>query len=257
MALSTFSKFYYGYQITSTNKYIDFNEGAADLVAVVPAGYYTPTDLADEIELQMNSVGVKTYTVTFNRTTRTFTIAADSGTYDLLFTTGDNTANNISSVIGFDGTDKTGSISYEGDSTGSVYSPQFWLQDYLAPDHNQEKNLASVNESADGTKEIIFFEVQKLIEFDMKFITNKVMDGKIIKNNPSGVANLITFLEYCINGAPIEFMPDENTPATYYKIILDSASGSSKGTGFNLKEEVGNNLPEFYSTGKIKWRILS
>jgi hypothetical protein len=257
MALSTFSKIYFNYEVTSLNKYLNFQEAAGELTITLTTGFYTPTDLAAEIQLQMNATGLKTYTVTFNRSTRTFTIAADSGTYSLLVSTGTNIATGVFSLIGFTGSDKTGSISYEGSTTGSVYYPQFWLQDYQAPNTAQEKNLANVNEAADGTKELVYFETQKLTEFDIKFATNKVMDGKIIKNNPSGVENLITFLEYCINAAPVEFMPDEATPTTYYKVILDSATGSSKGVGFTLKEEVGNNLPGIYSTGKLKWRILT
>ncbi len=48
-ALENHSKFYYGWQITTTNRYIDFNDGAGVKTATLRVGYYSSTDLMIEI----------------------------------------------------------------------------------------------------------------------------------------------------------------------------------------------------------------
>jgi hypothetical protein len=259
MALGTFSKFYYGYEITSANNKFDFNEGASDLTATVDIGIYTPTDLAAELKLQLDAIGSKTYTVTFNRSARTFTIAADSGTYSILINSGTNSTIGIYDMLGFTGSvDLTGVITYTSDSaSGSEYKPQFWLQDYTAPTNWLEKNEASVNVSATGLVEVISFGDTQYLEFNMMFITDLAMDGRVIKNNPNGVANANTFMQFAIKRGEIEFMPDENTVATFYKVILDSTPDNAKATGYKLKEETGRNLPGIYTTGKLKWRVTT
>jgi hypothetical protein len=257
MALGTFSKFYYGYQIDQTNNKIDIAEGGPQLTATLTSGIYTPTDLATEIKTQLDVAGAKTYTVTFSRTTRKFTIAADSGTYSILISTGTNALTSPYDLLGFTGAaDLTGVITYTSDSaSGSQYSPQFWLQNYTAPTDWLEKSDASVNETSGGQVEILSFGDQYYTEFTILFITNLAMDNRVIKNNPNGVANARSFLEFLIKRGPCEFMPDEATPATFYKITLESTDESSKGVSFKLKEETGRNLPNIYTSGKLKFRV--
>jgi hypothetical protein len=258
MALGTFSKFYYGYEITTTNYKLDFEEspGFTELTVEMPLGIYAPEDLAFELRTQLDAVGTKSYTVTFDRSNRKFTITADSGTINLLVSTGTNAAVSFYEVLGFTGSDLTGSATYtSNNSSGSVYKPQFWLQDYVAPSDWLEKSDASVNISANGKIEVVSFGDVNFTEFNILFITDLVMDGKVIKNNPNGVADANDFLTFCIKRGPIDFMPDEDDPNNFYTLVLENTSANSKGTGYKLTEETGKNLPGVFRSGKIKWRV--
>ena len=258
MALGTFSKFYYGFEITTSNNKFDIDEGSGELTATLEIGIYTPEQMADELKLQLDAAGTKTYTVSFSRTTRKFTIACDSGTFEVLIDTGTNASASPYDLLGFTGTsDLTGAGTYTSDSAaGYEYRPQFWLQDYTAPTNWYEKQDASVNETATGDVEIISFGDVQYTDFNILFITDKVMDGRVIKNNPSGVANANSFMQFAIKRGPVEFMPDEDTPSTYYTIVLESTPENSNGTAYKLKEEVGKSLPGIFTTGRLKWRVL-
>jgi hypothetical protein len=63
--------------VTGTNDRIDFNEQETiQLTATIPAGNYTPSDLASTIQSQLNSTGYD-YTVSYNAGTKKFTIASN------------------------------------------------------------------------------------------------------------------------------------------------------------------------------------
>ena len=258
MALGTFSKFYYGYEISIDNNLFDIDEGSGQLTAELSIGIYTPTDLAVELKTQLDAVGTKTYTVTFNRSTRKFTVSCDSGTFEILVQSGTSSAVACYDQFGFTGNiDLTGFSSYTSNSSsGLVYYPQFWLQDYSSPENWLEKVDASVNTTANGGVEVISFGDLRFTEFNMLFSTDLPMDGKVIKNNPNGIDSLNEFLTFSIQRGAIEFMPNEDDNNTFYKIILESTEANSKGTGYRLKEETGKNLPGFYQTGKLKWRVV-
>jgi hypothetical protein len=256
MALGYFSKFYFNYEITIQNYKFDFDEGSGELTAELTLGVYTPTDLAVELKTQLDAAGTKTYTVSFNRNTRVFTVSADVGTFDILISTGTNAGISVYTIFGFNGVvDLTGLGTYLSDPSGSVYYPQYWLQDYVDPSDWLEKVDASVNQSANGNVEVVSFGEINFTEFNILFATNLVMDGRVIKNNPSGVQDLNQFLTFCIKRGPIEFMPDENNVNNFYKIRLETTAANSKAVGYKLKEETGKNLPGIYQSEKLKWRV--
>ena len=260
MALSTKSKFYYiPTEIDTQNKWFDFNEGSGEISFSIDVDYYSPTELGQALEDKLNAFGTKTYTVTFDRTNRTYDIAADSGTYDILIGTGTNKELAFYDVIGLTGsTDLTGAISYTSDSSvGSVYEPQFFLQGYVVPERWNSLTDAAVNGAADGTVEVISFGTTKFTEFKIEFITDIVpQDGTVISSNASGVQDTIDFLEFATKKGNLEFMPDKNTPGTYFTLYLESTSADGKGIGYKLQEETGKNLPGYYKTGNLKWRVL-
>jgi len=258
MALSTWPKFYYGFEITTDNYYININEGSGELTAILSLGIYSPGDLATEIKTQLDAVGTKVYTVTFNRTTRKFTIACNTGSFSILISSGTNSTLTSYDLLGFTGTsDLSGSGRYTSDSAaGFEYKPQFKLQDYTDPEHWLEKTDAAVNEAANGLVEVVSFGDINFTQFNLLFITDKPMDGRVIRNNPQGVANLTDFLESAIRRGNVDYMPDEDTPTTFYKLILESTEASNKGIAFRLKEETGKSLPGFYQTGILKWRVI-
>ena len=98
------------------NKYINFAEGAGELTAVLDESVYSSWDLCTAIKTELEDAGALTYTVTYDRATRKFTIAA-SGGFSLLWNTGTNKAVDISALCGYsDAADDTGAATYTADN---------------------------------------------------------------------------------------------------------------------------------------------
>lgn len=256
MSITTTPVFYYDFQVTTNDIYINFDEGIGELTATVPAKSYSFTDLAAAIATAMNGIGGQTYTVTANRSDRTYTISAPSN-FDLLFSSGSNAGLSIASVIGFSATDKTGSNSYDSDtSAGSEFIPQFRLQNYVTLDDYQEKAQANINESASGIVEVFSIGTRKFLEFNIGPTTDNAMrkSGGLFVNDSSAVSKLRSFMEYAITKGDIEFMPDQNDKNTFNTIILERTPTSSTGTGFKLRELYGRGLVGFFETGLLRFR---
>ena len=258
MSITTFSQFFQPMVITSDNQNLNFDEGSGELTAVLEIGSYTHSEIPAVIKTAMDAVGVNTYAITLDRASRKYTIAAD-GTFDLLISTGSTVGTGPFTLLGFTGADVTGLTSYEGDSeAGLMYRPQFLLQDYVGPDESQEKIDSTVNGSADGTIEMVSYGTRKFIEMSLKFITSRtdVADGKVILSNAAGKEDAIAFFENIITKNKFEFMPDRDTPTTFYKVLLESTPSNSKGLGFKLEELVGEGLPNIYEINGIVLRIV-
>lgn len=254
MSLETFSVFYYGFEFDADHQYIDFSEGGPQLTASVELGAFNPEDLAVKITTAMNVAGALTYSCTFNRTTRIFTISS-SGTFSLLIATGTSGAKAFD-VFGFYGSNRTGSSSYSGIASGFVYEPQFIIQDHISTDNFQRLVMPSVNKSADGSVEVIRFGTEKFIQANFKFITNKESDNRIIKNNQSGIEDAQDFLQWAIFKKPIDYMPDISIKTNYQKVILESTPDNKDGTGYKLKEMYDRGLPGFFETGTLVFRLI-
>lgn len=257
--IDTYSIFYYGIEIDTDNQNLNFNEGGSELTAVIDAGTYTHTDFATAIKTALDAAGALTYTVTFNRDDRTYTISAGSN-FSLLVSSGSTVGSGPFSLIGFTGSDRTSASTYTGNTTsGSAYEPQFKFQSWVSDDDNQSKVDAQVNESANGEVEVVSFGSRKIIELNIKYATDRdVSKSGQIKNNASGVANLRSFMQFAIGKGPFELMEDISDRSTYKKVILESTPEDSKGTAYKLKEFSLNGGPTgFYETGVIKLRNLS
>jgi hypothetical protein len=256
MSISTFSLFYYGYEITRDENKINFSEGGGELTATISIGRYSATTLQTAIKTAMDGAGALTYTVVFDRDSRKYTISSTSN-FELLIGTGTQRGLSPFSLLGFSGSvDLTGALTYTSDSvSGDVYEPQFILQDYVDPEHMKEKIDATVHESANGNIETVSFGTRRFVEMNMMFINNYVQDGKVIKNNASGVADCVRFLENLITKGDVEFMPNINSRSNFLTLKIETLQGSSNGTGYLLKEELGKNLPGYYQTGKMKFRV--
>lgn len=254
--IKTTPVFYYDFQVTTNDIYINFDEGIGELTATVPAKSYSFTNLASAISTALNNVGGQTYAVTANRLTRTYTISAPSN-FSLLFATGSNAGLSVASVIGFSG-DKTGSNSYESDSAaGKEYIPQFPLQDYVDLEDYQEKAQANINESASGVVEVFSIGNRKFLEFNIGPVTNSPMrkTGGLFINNANAVDELRDFMTYAIGKGDIEFMKDSTDRATLTAtIILERTPTSGTGTGFKLNELYSRGLAGFFETGKLRFR---
>lgn len=258
MALNTFSLFTYGHVITNENQNINFDEGAGELSAQIAIGDYTLGEFAIAVQTAMNTAAVlNVYDVTVNRTTRTLQITGDTVAFDLLITTGSQLGTSAFPLMGFTGADLTAAMTYEGNNaSGSKFEPQFLLQDYVNPGDFVESVQSSVNESASGEVETVNFGKKEIVEFSIPFITDIAMDGKVIKNNATGVADARAFFLQVIDKVRFEFIPDIDTPATFFKVILESTPENREGTSFKLKERFRDNLPGIFETGLIRLRVV-
>lgn len=255
--INTYSKFYYGHEIDEDNYKLDFDEGGSQLTAELNYGEYTLTEFVVELQRALNAAGALTYTCSVNRSTRIITIAA-SGNFTLRVATGTNSGTSVFALVGFTGSNRTGSATYAGDTaSGSVYSPQFLLQDYVPAENNQKASDVTVNESATGIVEMVRFGIIEMIEMNIRFITNIVQpSGGPIISDTSGVSNANTFMRYIVNKYPVEFIPDVDTPATFHKVILESTANDSKGAAYKLRERFDIGIPGYYETGLLTFRVV-
>lgn len=257
MSLTTFSVFYYGHKITDDNYLIDIDEGSGEINVELPIGSYTLTTFVDVLESALNDFGTLTYSVTLDRNTREITISA-SASFDLLVSTGSSVGTSAWSIIGFSGSDRTGASTYTGNiSSGSAYFPQYILQDHVSSDNYKKAVMSTVNESASGELEIVRFGTVRGVQFDIKYATDIPMDGKLIKNNPAGVNDLNSFMDYVTDGNKIEFMEDESDRNTFQTLIIDSTPQSKDGIEYKLKELYDKGLPNFFETGTLQFRVTS
>lgn len=252
--LTTFSKFYYGFEVTSENFNLPFSEGGGELNAEVRVGSFTLTQMASELETALNNEGFLNYTVTVNRTTRVFTIAA-SGNFQLLPVTGTLASTSVYSLVGFT-TDRTGAATYAGNTAGGfVWSPQFRAQNYIPMEHWTGAALATVNKAASGRVEVIKFGNESFMQASFMYITDIAQtDEDVIKNDANAVDNVLSFLRYAITKGPMEFMPDADDPSEFYNVLLESTPDSKDGVSFRLLELYDKGLPGWYETGTLKFR---
>ena len=252
--LTTLSKFYYGHVVTSLNRYIDFKEGSLanpELTATLNVGDYTATEYAAEVQRAMRVAGALVYTVSFNRTTRKLTISAPSNFY-LTVTGGSHLGTTAYTMMGFTGNFGPVTTATANTTTGKEYRNQYPLFKYTDPSENLVKETASVNVSAVGVTQLISFGDGARAEMNIRLITNKTG----LKNNPfyenvNGKADAIEFMSYVISKYKVEFMPDVDIPATFYKLIIESTGDSRNGTEFYLKNM---KTPGVYETGNLVFR---
>lgn len=257
MSLDTFSIFYYGHSITDENYLLDVDEGSGDFQVELPVGSYTLTEFVDILESALNDAGTLTYTVSLTRASREITISA-TASFDLLVSTGPSVGTSAWSLIGFSGSDRTGASTYTGNlPSGSAYEPQFILQDHVPPENYKKSVMATVNESASGDLEIVRFGSVRGVQFNIKYATDIPMDGKIIKNNPSGVSDLNSFMDYITDGNKIEMMPDISDRSTFDTLIIESTQQSRDGIEYRLKELYDKGLPRFFETGVLSFRVIT
>lgn len=257
--INTYSSFIYGLTVDETNKYLDFKEGAgAEITAELTTGDFTITDLLQNIEDAMNEVGGLTYNVTINRSTFIVTIAVTTSTMNLLANSGTNAANSIFETIGFTLSD-SGNVTTKSGATSikSSYEPQYLLQDYVDQKDSRMMRDPSVNKSTSGLVQVQNFGIDRMFEMSIKFATNILQpaSGPII-NNSSGVEDLQAFMQYVTTKKQFEFVPNVNAQDTFYRVLLESTSDSSNGTGYKLQEQFLKGLVGYYETGILKLRII-
>lgn len=251
MALSARSLFLFDYEVTALNQSLDFKAafGGPEINATLNLGFYSASSLADEIERAMKDADpANSYTVTVNRNImggleNRITISTTGTFLSILFATGTNTNTNVSSLIGFNPVDYTGSTAYTGSqTTGTTLLTDQIGYGYL-DDRNQAKVFGAVNVSAAGVKEAVVFNIQKFVDVDFQY------------EPKSKLAQWQAFFYWAIQQRPFDFTPEITLPDTLFQVTLERTEYESKGLGFRMRE-MRPNFPNFYQTGPLMFRII-
>ena len=130
--------------VTSSNKYIDFNDGGVKAAVLTVKFYKSPHELATAMQDAMNAVS-SGFTVTYSDSTGKFTFVKASGTFSLLWQSGTNTASSIGSTIGFDvSANDTSALAYTADNAMS------WAAPYTPSYDSAQPLVAKYNEAIFG-----------------------------------------------------------------------------------------------------------
>lgn len=256
MSLTTHSKWYFDFEISSEALFIDFDEGGGEISAELPIGSYTMTEIADILATAMSDAGEQDYTVTVDRDTRKFTISADDP-FELLISSGSHLGTTAYGVFGFSGADTGSAVSHVSTvAAGQVYSTQFILQSHISADNWQSSTYGTINKSASGKIEVVSYGFERFIQGELKFVNDNDNDSTVIRNRAMGITDLQNFMQFLVTKAPLEFMPDEDNEADFFPVILESTPDDSKGLKYKLKEMYGMGLPGYFETGSLIFRVL-
>jgi hypothetical protein len=249
MALSKYSAFYYGHTINRANQYLNFRDSGlvapAQYAATLSIGSFTITQFGNIVAQAMNAVGAQEYTVSLDRATRKFTISADNN-FELLISSGNNASISIFNLLGFNGSDLSGSNSYTADSvSGEAYITQTPLKNLSDFINNKEKAEAAVKTTPNGIVEVVSYSVLERLKCDLPLITNYTPQ-RYIRETATGIEEARAFMDYAIDKAPLEFVYDYQNPDNFVPCILDKTKTSPKGVGYELREKVTASLPGYY-----------
>jgi hypothetical protein len=249
--ITTLSAFTYGHTVTLDNRSVDFSEGGPEIQGNLEVGNYSLEEYAAEWERMLNTFGTFTYTVSVDRSTGKLQFTASSSV-TFLAGTGTRIGTGAWEMAGFDPSDQLGTSFQSDNRSGKLYRPQYLLDNYTSPDHYKVKESAAVNISASGQVQVLSFGDGSRMKCNIKAITNKT--GLKIDpwyENASGISDALDFLEYIITKGKVEFMPDIDTPNTFFKLLLDSTKEDRSGVAFELKNM---KTPDVYESGDLTFR---
>ena len=127
----------------------------------------------------------------------------------------------------------------------------------MAPEDFQEYINGSVNKSASGKVEVIYFGTSRFLEFNIKYATSRAIgSGGAVRLNLQGLEDLRALMQFLTRRGPLKIIPDEDDSATFYTIQLESTPDDSKGLKFKLKELYGQGLPGFFETGVLRFLVI-
>ena len=106
------------YNVSNSNNkvYVNSYNGAtaSNHTLTLTNGYYSETQLRDELSMKLNQISGNTYTVTYDNKTSKYTITETSGD-TFKFTFKDNTANSARKLLGFSETNTTYNSTHTSD----------------------------------------------------------------------------------------------------------------------------------------------
>jgi hypothetical protein len=250
MALRGKSLFLYGFEVTTLNSSVDFKNasGGPEIRATLRLGFYSLTSLGIEIVRAMQAADpANLYSFSVDRTynggiENRITISTSGIFLSLLFGSGSRAASTVAPLIGFSG-DQTGLTAYISTaSAGTVLIPDLVFYNYLPTTH-WRKVQGTVNITASGQKEAIVFQIQRFLQFQVKYEP----EAKVI-------VEWTPFIDWIIQQRLWEFTPDyASAPSTYHEVTLERSSDDGKGLGFKFTEMLPN-FPFNYDTGVLMLR---
>lgn len=258
--INTLSGWNYGHTITKQNKYINFNEDGATVnpkTAILNEGSYTLTEFAVEVSRAMNDASeINSFLTSLDRITRKITIYSDASNFDLLITSGDQFELSAFPLMGFNGADLTGQMSYDADSaSGLQFIPQLKLQDYTPFEDNEQTANANINENTKGDiVEVVNYGQVNRMKCNIMFQTN-LIPQRAIREDAQGKDKLREFMKYLTTKAKVEFMEDVvNNQNSYTKCILDKTKLDRKGLGFELIDMKSVGWTNYFTTDLMEFR---
>lgn len=256
--INTHSSFLYGFDVNDDNRYLDVVVSSVAYQVVLDIGSYTADEFISEVQNKLNELQTSViFTVSLNRSTRIVTISGD-GVFDLLVDSGVNAANGAYALLGVPtGSDFLAQTNIVGTSAvGTLYKTQFKLQDFVDKEDNRMARFQTVSKSASGNTTLVKFGNDEMFEFSFKYLTDKLFASGPIRSQINALSNVRSLMRHMVEKKPVEFMPDENSPNTFYKCILDATSASSDGTGYKIEEQYGRGMVGYYEINGVKLRVL-
>lgn len=169
--------------VDNTNNKIDFMDNGggglgAEITATIPPGSYTRDELATTIGAAMTAASAAapapnnlTYTVTYDSTTRAYTIQHDGTDVRLLWNSGTNAEQSIAPDIGFDSVDVQGnSLPSDNPVEWSIFKTLIDLKNYFTSTGSSglERSLTRLNTQFNNMVNAISQIGYKGISLDVK-----------------------------------------------------------------------------------------
>lgn len=250
--------FVYGFTFDSSNNRFDIDEGGGQLTVTIPLGSYSISKFCLELQKALNVVGTLGYTVSLNRSNFSIKIEAQTGQFKILGETGDSFVYSCLPVMGFEKVDTNDDSVHIGSPVPNIYRFQFPPQSYVPADKNKGLTSATVVRSASGNNvSVQYFAEERFIELEIKLANNiQQHSGSPLRTNRQGIEDLTSLMDYLISLEVVEFIPDDTNPENFYKVRLESTPESQDGVYYKLKEHWDMNLPNYFTTGILKFRVI-
>lgn len=175
-----------GFVVTASNKTLRFTEGASTYTVTLTEGTYTSGSFAAEIKRAMEAGnGTNTYTVTYDTTTKKYSIANDSANTDSLDILWEDATTTAEDLLGFSATDHS-AVSAGSSTTSDTAVGTYRL--ILTSNSTGVSNriIIQVDEDNDGTFEESTSETDTTALSKLAFNPTYNNDGTV----SGGTANL-------------------------------------------------------------------
>ena len=223
-------KFLYALRLLEANQFVDFQEASdgPELEASVAGGLYLPEALATAVQTAMNAAsGVSaTYTVSFSRVTEKYTIATDGAYFDILWSSGTNTASSCATAMGFSASaDDTGATSYTADSI----LPNVFTSD--EPIRSPEYKLIperKIQRSSSGIRTANYRRLDREFSFSMQYIKEQNFNARWLK----------MYAESLARDGEVDYYPNA-AASSYIRCYMDDKE-------FQPREMVRVGMPAYY-----------
>lgn len=261
-----YSQFTWGFEVrdqtavSGQNNMLDFKEGSATYdganAAVVPGGVYT----ADEFALAVrDAMRAKTQSenpnCTFNYLTREFELSG-TGTFELLFDSGQNRLTSCAGLLGFavgdgQGTDldQTGANSYQSDAAAgdspstaggwALAEPLVLSSPVTATGENSpaaftQRSVIALQHVTDGGRvDTTFLTSVRSVQIAFRALTTLEQ------------AKMESFLDWALTGKRLTWQPDKDSP-NLMKLVLANPGLVSNQFEWLTRSETGYGTLTFY-----------